>query len=194
MLRVGSDPAVSFDVVLVVEDEDDVRATIVRAMERRAVRVLEARDVAEAKAVLLHQRVDLVLLDVRLGEESGIEVAAFAGQLTPSPPIIAISGAAGPEEGFALAVYGVRAYLPKAELVDRMDELATLARRAASLEPFVKAQVGLRTVKELADSVRQVMIAEALALEDGHQARAARKLGLSRQAVQQTVRRQDDDE
>jgi DNA-binding NtrC family response regulator len=183
-----------FDVVLLVEDEPDVRASILRELKERAVRVIEASTVAEAKAALAHDRVDLVILDVRLGAESGIDVATYAAQLSPSPPIIAVSGAAGPEEGFALAIAGVRAFIPKAELGRRMDELFALARKALPVEPFVKAQVGHRTVKEVQDSVRQLMISEALALEDGNKAAAARTLGLTRQALHATTRRDETEE
>lgn len=183
-----------FGTVLVVEDDPLMRRTLLRLMELRSAALHEAATVTDAVRVLREEHktgrpVDLVLLDVRLGDESGVDVAAFASHLIPAPAVIAISGSANAAEGFALAHHGVRAYVPKAELAERMDELMALARGAPAPDPLFKAQVGVRSVKDMQDSVRDVMLDQALALEKGNQARAAKRLGVTRQAVQQMMRR-----
>jgi transcriptional regulator of acetoin/glycerol metabolism len=109
--------------------------------------------------------------------------------MRPAPAVIAISGAAQASEGFALAVHGVRAFIPKAELADRMDELVYRARTAPALDPFLKAQVGVRGVKELQETVRDTMLDQALALEEGNAPRAAKRLGITRQALHQLLQR-----
>ncbi len=167
-----------------------MRRTLLRLMGPRCEVVLEADSVTSAARTLRKEDdIDLILLDVRLGDESGVEVAVFASHLNPAPAVIAISGSADATEGFALACYGVRAYIPKAELAERMDELIVLARAAPALDPMLKAQVGVRSVKEMQEAVRDMMLDQALALEEGNQARAAKRLGVSRQAVQQMMRR-----
>jgi DNA-binding NtrC family response regulator len=183
-----------FGLVLVVEDDRAMRAAIVRLFRPRAVDVLEAGTVARAKALLRTNRISLVVLDVRLKDESGIEVAAFAASRVPAPPVIAVSGAAGPEEAFTLAQHGVRAFIPKAELPARMDELASIVRQVPPLDALVKAQVGVRSVREVQEAVRDAMLEQALALEDGNLAAAAKRLGVSRQAVQQMKRRRGKDD
>ncbi len=187
------DPAHDFGIVLVVEDDPIMRRTLLRLMAPRCAQLLEADSVTSAarQLRLAEDPIDLVLLDVRLGDESGVDVASLASHLNPAPAVIAISGSADAAEGFALACYGVRAYIPKSELAHRMDELIVLARSAPALDPMLKAQVGVRSVKEMQEAVRDMMLDQALALEEGNQARAAKRLGVSRQAVQQMMRRRE---
>lgn len=178
-----------FGLVLIVEDDLLVRRALVELMRSHADRIVEARGVDGALRVLRTEDVHLVLLDVRLGRGSGVDVARFAATRVPAPAVVAISGSASAKEGFELAHYGVRAYMAKAELAERMDEIVALAHDAPRLDPLLKAQVGVRSVRELQESVRDLMLDQALALEDGNLARAAKRLGVTRQAVQQMMRR-----
>ncbi|HEY8431647.1 MAG TPA: response regulator [Sandaracinaceae bacterium] len=176
--------------VLVVEDDPLVRRTLVRLMSGKGWKVRETGRVDHALRALREEKiVSLVLLDVRLGDQSAVGVAAAAARKTPAPAVVAISGSATPEEAFELGRYGVRAFVPKVQLVAKLDQLLALAKRVPPLEPVVKAQVGARALKETQDTVRYVMLDEALALEQGSQAGAARRLGLTRQAVQQLMQR-----
>lgn len=183
-----------FDLVLVVEDDRMMRATLMRLFTHRSAAVLSAASVGEATQLLATHRVSLVILDVRLRNESGIDVAAFATRLIPAPVVVAVSGAASPGEAFALAQQGVRAYIPKAELASRMDELVHIMSAAPPLEPLVKAQVGVRSVRQVQEAVRDTMLDQALALEQGNLAGAAKRLGVTRQAVQQMMRRREKNE
>jgi len=183
-----------FGVVLVVEDEPAMRATLTRLFAPRAEIVLTTSTVTGAIELLGKHRVGLLVLDVRLNGESGIEVASFASRLVPAPPILAVSGAAGPEEAFALAQLGVRAYVPKVELAARMHEIVQLVRDAPPLAPLIKAQVGVRSVREVQEAVRDTMFDQAIALEHGSLTGAAKRLGVTRQAVHQMARRRYKDE
>ncbi|MFK7989456.1 MAG: response regulator [Sandaracinaceae bacterium] len=179
--------------VLVVEDDAMMRGRLSRSFRRRGIRVLEAATVRAARRKLKDIDVELVLLDIRLGDESGVEVARLAVERTPAPAVLAVSGAASPEEAFALARLGVRAYLPKTEVATYLDRLAEvaieIARIPPPLEPIAKAQVGVRDAKDVDNAVRQAMLEQALGLSAGNHAIAARRLGISRQAVQQRVSR-----
>lgn len=189
MVRRRNDRLVGLGAVLLVEDEDGMRLALRRLLEPRAEFVEEARTVSEALQALTERRFDLVVLDVRLGKRSGVDVAAAAVELNPAPAVVAVSGDASPEEAFSLARFGVRAYIPKGELPDRLDELVALAREAPPVEGIAKAQVGARSVRDVQDVVRDVMLDQALAESGGNQSEAARLLGVSRQAVQQMLSR-----
>lgn len=171
-----------------------MQATLMRLFEPHAQIVLAASTVAGATELLGKHRVSLVVLDVRLNGESGLDVAAYAAALMPAPPVIAVSGAASPEEGFALAQLGVRAYIPKAELGARMGEIVQLSRDVPPLTPLIKAQVGVRSVREVQEVVRDAMFDQAMALEHGSLTGAARRLGVTRQAVHQMARRRYKDD
>lgn len=60
--------------VLVVEDADDIRALVVRVMQRAGVDVREARNGRECLARVHEQQPDLVVLDVGLPDTDGTEV------------------------------------------------------------------------------------------------------------------------
>jgi DNA-binding NtrC family response regulator len=60
--------------VLVVDDEEGVRASVRAILDDTPCRVLEARDGAEALEILRDHDVDLVMLDQRMPGELGIDV------------------------------------------------------------------------------------------------------------------------
>lgn len=69
----GSDPA-SGPVVLVVEDEEPLRSLQARILKRLHARTLIAKSVAEARALLSENTVDLVISDVKMPGESGVDL------------------------------------------------------------------------------------------------------------------------
>lgn len=80
--------------ILIVDDEADVRQSAVSAIEALGYRSLEAADAAEAIAVLeRHRDVDLLLTDVRMpGDMDGAELAFTVRSRWPAIGIIVISG------------------------------------------------------------------------------------------------------
>lgn len=177
--------------VLLVEDDPKMRGAVSRLLRRRGCEVVHAEDVDSAIAQLDARSFDLVILDVRLGRGSGVEVAEHAARIRPTPALVAISGRARPDEAFALAQLGVRTYMPKIDLLERFDELLERADRPTDLTPHVRSQVGHVGLKETVSKVRREMVDQALAKERESPARAARQLKVSRQAVQQLKRRLD---
>jgi two-component system, NtrC family, nitrogen regulation response regulator NtrX len=78
--------------VLVLDDEKNIRCAIEIALEQQGMRVLTAHDVAAAGRLLRERIIDLMVLDIRLGEVDGI---AFFRKLQAdglSVPTIFISG------------------------------------------------------------------------------------------------------
>lgn len=80
--------------ILVVEDEPDHRLAVQMIFEREeGLDVLTAGDVAEAEQILTSHAVDLILLDIALPGETGMEFCArlAAGGRPLEVPIIAMS-------------------------------------------------------------------------------------------------------
>jgi PAS domain S-box-containing protein len=85
--------AVSGELILVVEDDPDVRAYSAGALRELGYRVLEAVDGASALALLNAQPVDLIFTDVVLpGGMSGADIAAQARVQQPGVKILFTSG------------------------------------------------------------------------------------------------------
>lgn len=174
--------------VLIVEDHELVRRSLATAARTWGGEVLEAGSVRDGLDQL-ELRPDLVMVDVMLPDGSGRAVVEKAVTMRPAPAVIAMSGEASAEEAFELARLGARRYLPKPisleDLAAAFD--ATLSDHP-DLTPLIAAHVGHTPMRQLLDKVRGVMVDEALAREKGSRSGAARRLGVSRQAVQQAVR------
>jgi CheY-like chemotaxis protein len=78
--------------VLVIEDDDGVRSVISRALQRVGHTVLEATDGREGFDQVLRQKVDVVVTDILMPHQEGIETIQQIRRLEPDLPIIAISG------------------------------------------------------------------------------------------------------
>ena len=182
-----------FQRAVVIEDEDALRGAIARIVGDWGTQVLEAGSAAAARALLaVRPPPDLVILDVRLPDDTAFGVLDAIAGLSPAPVVVAISGKASPDEAFRLAQRGVRAYLPKPFSIDELESSVELAvREAPDLGAAVTARVGRVPMRELQREVRRVMVNEALALTEGSLSGAARLLHVTRQAVQQILRRDE---
>jgi CheY-like chemotaxis protein len=74
--------------VLVVEDQDQVRAITVRGLIEEGYRVVQARDGLEALEVLKTETVDLVLTDVVMPNMDGFQLAAHLSAISKVPILL----------------------------------------------------------------------------------------------------------
>jgi len=77
--------------LLVVDDDHSVRKSLIKLLEMEDFEVLSARDAEEAIALFSCSSVDLVVLDVNLGEESGWKVFERMKELNPFIPTMVIT-------------------------------------------------------------------------------------------------------
>ncbi len=78
--------------VLVVDDEDVFRDTLVKVLTARGMRVTGAHDGQAALAYLAGNRVDVVVLDLKMPGLDGLEVLRRTSQLSPRPKVIMLTG------------------------------------------------------------------------------------------------------
>ena len=127
--------------VLLVEDDDDVRGSTMRILERAGFQVLEANSAAAALNVWHgHDApIDLVLSDVVMPGSSGVELAAEIAALSRGAAIILISGftpaalehhrlLSGDDDGVQL----LQKPLPPAELVAAVHNAIVAGRSRAA--------------------------------------------------------------
>ncbi len=122
--------------ILLVEDEPAnralVRAIISRTgrLELRGIVLHEAATIAEARSVLASHPVDIVLVDVRLPDGNGLDLAAELKSDPASDPanVVIISASVLPAERTSALATGADAFLAKpfdaSDLVDLLVRLS----------------------------------------------------------------------
>jgi DNA-binding NtrC family response regulator len=77
--------------ILVIDDNDSVRASLVKLLEMEDYEVVQARNGSEGIDIFQSSSVDLVVLDVNLAEENGWSVFETMKELNPFVPTIVIT-------------------------------------------------------------------------------------------------------
>jgi DNA-binding NtrC family response regulator len=176
--------------VLVVEDSRQLLRSLRAALAETYSDVRACRSVHEVEATLAHWWPELVLLDVVLPDGDAQRVLELLELRRPAPAVIAMSGAAGPAQSFALAAHGVRAFLDKPLQLARVRAAIRHALEVTpELGPAVRQVVGHRSLADVQTEIRATMIDEALARSGGSRRGAARLLEMSRQLLQYALRR-----
>jgi DNA-binding NtrC family response regulator len=78
--------------ILVVDDDVDVRQLLVEILQERGYAVLEARNGAEAVRAIRHAAIDLIVTDLVMPEQEGLETICLLHREYPQLRIMAISG------------------------------------------------------------------------------------------------------
>ncbi|MEA3215045.1 MAG: hypothetical protein QOJ19_1201 [Acidimicrobiia bacterium] len=116
--------------VLVVEDADPVRGLIVRTLVSDGCRITEASTATEARARLSESTPQVVVLDLGLPDESGLDL--LRELITDGVPVVVLTGR-GEESDRVLGLelgaeeYMVKPFFPK-ELAIRVQRAAIRAR------------------------------------------------------------------
>jgi two-component system, OmpR family, KDP operon response regulator KdpE len=117
--------------LLVVEDEPANRSLVAAILSRsgqprlRNAHLVEAASLAEARAALAAGQPDIVLLDVRLPDGSGLDLARELLARAGRPRVVILSASVMPAEREAALASGVDAFLGKpytpTQLTDLLD-------------------------------------------------------------------------
>jgi DNA-binding NtrC family response regulator len=78
--------------VLVVDDDEPVRAMLVRLLRSRGHAVVQAANAREARARLEREQLAVVVTDIVMPGESGIELRRTIAREWPRVPVILVSG------------------------------------------------------------------------------------------------------
>src|SRR5262249_13878083 len=119
--RMTDAPSQTLEPVLLVDDEKNIRRTLRMVLEGEGHVVHEAGTIAEAHAVLERDPVDLVLLDVKLGDDNGIDLLRTLkargddgmSSRTSEIPVVMISGHATIEDAVAATRLGAFDFMEK---------------------------------------------------------------------------------
>ncbi|MGB0661619.1 MAG: response regulator [Mangrovicoccus sp.] len=108
--------------ILIVEDDPNLRKLWALVFEERDHRVWSVEMVSDAGRLLTQHCFDLVLLDLYLGRETGLEVAALAHQENPACRIVVVTGSS---------------VFPNGELFEMAPGIASVLRKPVDIEHLV---------------------------------------------------------
>ena len=133
--------------LLVVDDDPRLRSLLQRYLAEQGYRVSVAPDAAGARAALRAMTYDLIVLDVMMPGESGLELVESLRREGHEMPVLMLTAAGSPDDRVAGFEHGADDYLGKPfdprELVQRVR--AILRRAAPPPVPVTLAPVQLGT-------------------------------------------------
>jgi two-component system, NtrC family, nitrogen regulation response regulator GlnG len=133
-------PAADSAIILVVDDDAAVCWALEQVLKAQGYRVVIAADAAVARRLLRRQRPDLVITDVRMPGESGLDLLAGLKADHPGLPVVVTTAHGTMETAVEAVRRGAFDYLPKPLDLDRTLDLVRRAlgedALAAAAQPF----------------------------------------------------------
>jgi len=107
--------------ILIIDDEKNIRRTLRMVLESEGNAVHEAGSIAEAETILARESIDLILLDVKLGDDNGLDLLRTLksrgedgmSSRTSEIPVVMISGHATIEDAVSATRLGAFDFMEK---------------------------------------------------------------------------------
>src|SRR5579864_2435828 len=164
--------------LLIVDDDAPLCQRLARAMERRGFVVSTADAVAAGIAAATAQPPAYAVVDLRLGDGSGLEVVSALRAARPGARIVVLTGYGNIATAVAAVKAGALDYLPKPADADAV-ERALLAREGETPEPPEDPMS--------ADRVRWEHIQRIFELCERNVSETARRLKMHRRTLQRIL-------
>jgi len=166
--------------ILVVDDDSSARYGIRRVLEER-YKILEAQNPAAARKVMGAESPDLLLLDIEMPRESGLDFLRELKGRDASPPVIMITAYGSEKVAVEAMKSGAYDYLPKPFEVDELrlvvekaldhldlaEENVRLKRQLTSEGQFGAMIGSSKVMRELFELADRVAAAEVTVLIQG---------------------------
>jgi two-component system response regulator RegA len=164
--------------LLIVDDDAPLCQRLARAMERRGFVVATAESVAAGVAAATARPPAFAVVDLRLGDGSGLDVVSALRDARPGARIVVLTGYGNIATAVAAVKAGALDYLPKPADADAV-ERALLAREGETPEPPEDPMS--------ADRVRWEHIQRIFELCDRNVSETARRLKMHRRTLQRIL-------
>jgi DNA-binding NtrC family response regulator len=113
--------------LLVIDDEPSIHFSIGRVLADQTIRILEARTAAEGIRLANEEFPDLILLDIRLGEQSGLDVFHDLRRIDPKSLIVFMTGFGTTNTAIEAMKLGAYDYLVKPLDAVQLQQVVTQA-------------------------------------------------------------------
>ena len=166
--------------LLVVEDDEALRGRLVRAFEQRGFDVRAAGTADAARVVVRDETPELVVLDLRVGDDNGLDLIPVLKDADPATRIVVLTGYGSIATALEAVRRGATHYLTKPA---DADEILAAFSRDASEAPNAAASPQPMSL----DRVEWEHINRVLVECGGNISEAARVLGLHRRSLQRKL-------
>jgi len=109
--------------LLIVDDESDIREFARNFFRKRQIEVFIASGGRQALSIIANENPDLILLDVRMEEMTGIEVLRELRKNNPSVKVIMVSGVEDEETINEANALGVIGYIHKPFILEELEKI-----------------------------------------------------------------------
>ena len=164
--------------LLIVDDDEPLRRRLQRAMEQRGYEVTTAESVATGVAAATAAPPAFAVVDLRLGDGSGLDVVAALQKAREGARIIVLTGYGNIATAVAAVKAGAVDYLPKPADADQI---------AAALEAGERALPPPPENPMSADRVRWEHIQRVYEQCDRNVSETARRLNMHRRTLQRIL-------
>jgi NtrC-family two-component system response regulator AlgB len=134
--------------ILLIDDDAGLRKSLRLALETMNYSVSEAATGGEAQEILGHHMFDVAFLDLRLGNEDGLEVLRILLRVAPGLPVIVVTAYATIQTAVEAMRRGALDYLPKPFTPDQLRSVLERLTHTRRLES---------QVEELEEQVRSIV-------------------------------------
>lgn len=163
---------------LLVDDDALFRRTLARSLERRGFEVVVAGSIDEAVAIAAQESPDFALVDLRLGEASGLDLVRPLRDAHPSMRIVLVTGYASVATAVEAIKRGADHYLAKPVTIDAILRALDLAPA-----PGGEPEATMTPMSRLEwEHIQQALVDSA-----GSISGAARLLGMHRRSLQRKL-------
>jgi two-component system response regulator RegA len=169
---------------LVVDDDDIFCGVLTRALERRGFAVAAARSVPEAQRLIEKKPPEFAVVDLRIGNDSGLGLVRMLADVAPSARAVVLTGYGSIATAVEAIKLGALHYLTKPVEVDEI--LAALqGDGAGAMEPSPGEKPRPLSVRR----AEWEHIQRVLSNHGGNISAAARALGIHRRTLQRKLRK-----
>ena len=156
--------------LLIVDDEKNIRLSLVRFFDSLGYQVSEAENGAHARAMLAESRFDLLLTDFRMAEMNGLELLKEARRIHPDILVILMTAFATVESAVAAMKAGAYDYVTKPF---SLEEIQLLVERALQLQGLQAENRALREAMDDLPLLESKSVAMMRLLDTARQAAAS---------------------
>lgn len=150
--------------ILLIEDDPSLRKSLRLALETMYHKVSEASNSSQAEDVLGHRLFDVAFLDLRLGNENGLDLLPGLLRLAPGLAIVVVTAYATIETAVEAMRRGAFDYLPKPftpnqlrTVLDRITRFRQLQSHVDDLEAQIRSIVPEADLQTEEPAMRQAL-------------------------------------